>query len=47
MKDRWWSVAAALIVAVVVGLFAPARWTRRLWPGWMWVVPVGTITVLV
>lgn len=36
-----WTATAAL-GALVVGLVAaamPERWTRRFWPGWLWVVP--------
>jgi amino acid permease len=41
-----WAATAAL-GALVVGLVAaviPERWARRLWPGWLWVVP--TIAML-
>ena len=34
---------AALIAALVIGFIAalfPARWSRRFWPGWVWVAPV-------
>jgi hypothetical protein len=41
LKDRVWSALAALAAAMLVTLFAPARWTQRMWPGWMWVVPLG------
>ena len=36
----WTATAAlgALIFALVAALL-PERWTRRLWPGWLWVVP--------
>ena len=37
-----WTATAAL-GALIPGLIAallPERWTRRLWPGWVWVVPV-------
>ena len=36
-----WTATAAL-GALVFGLVAallPERWTRRFWPGWLWVVP--------
>jgi hypothetical protein len=36
-----WTATAAL-GALLVGLLAallPERWTRRFWPGWLWVVP--------
>jgi hypothetical protein len=47
LKERAWSVAAALAIAAVAVLLAPAAWVRRLWPGWMWAVPLGAIAVLV
>src|SRR5262249_5814086 len=47
LTDRLWSSIAALVAAVVVVVAAPAAWTRRVWPGWIWVVPLGAITVLV
>jgi amino acid permease len=37
-----WTATAAL-GALVFGLVAawwPERWTRRFWPGWLWVIPV-------
>ena len=37
-----WTAAAAL-GALVPGLAAalmPERWTHRIWPGWLWVIPV-------
>lgn len=46
LKNRWWSVIAALVVAAAISLFSPAKWTQRLWPGWTLVVPVGAIGVL-
>ena len=36
-----WTATGAL-GALMVGLvaaFVPARWARRIWPGWLWVVP--------
>jgi len=36
-----WAATAAL-GALVVGLLAaamPERWARRVWPGWLWVIP--------
>ena len=46
LKSRWTSIAAAVILAAVISLLAPASWTRRLWPGWAWVVPLGALAVL-
>ncbi len=46
LKDRSWSVMAALVGAAAVVLFAPAHWTKRVWPSWTWVVPIGALAVL-
>jgi hypothetical protein len=45
LKDRAWSAIAALGAAMLVTVFAPAQWTQRIWPGWMWVVPLGAAVV--
>jgi ABC-type branched-subunit amino acid transport system permease subunit len=40
-----WAATAAL-GAFVVGLLAvvmPERWARRLWWGWLWVIPVAAM----
>jgi|SRR5262245_5494015 len=40
-----WAATAAL-GALVVGLLAaamPERWARRIWLGWLWVVPVSAM----
>jgi amino acid permease len=36
----WTAMASlgAVIFGLIVALL-PERWTRRLWPGWLWVVP--------
>jgi hypothetical protein len=46
LKSRWLSAIAAMVVAAVVSCFAPARWRQQLWPGWTWVVPLGSLAVL-
>jgi hypothetical protein len=46
LKSRWLSVAAAIVLAAVVSYFVPARWNERVWPGWVWVVPIGAMVVL-
>jgi hypothetical protein len=46
LKSRAPSVIAALAVAAVASYFAPARWTQRVWPGWVWLVPIGSLSVL-
>jgi hypothetical protein len=46
LKSRWLSVAAALVVAAIVSYIVPPQWNKRVWHGWMWVVPVGALAVL-
>ena len=46
LKSRRLSITAAVVVAAVISLLAPASWTQRLWPGWAWVVPLGALAVL-
>jgi hypothetical protein len=39
-------IATSALVAAGAALFVallPQRWTRRLWPGFAWLVPVGSI----
>ena len=43
--EMWWYgwTATATLGALVIGSLAalfPARWSRRFWPGWVWVAPV-------
>ncbi|HXX11850.1 MAG TPA: hypothetical protein VEK05_10070 [Burkholderiales bacterium] len=44
----WTTTAAlgALIFALIATVF-PERWTRRLWSGWLWVVPVAAMAACV
>jgi len=35
-------VCIALAIAALTAWF-PESWTRRLWPGWSWAVPVATM----
>jgi hypothetical protein len=46
LKSRSLAVAAALLAAIVISFFAPMRWQQRLWPGWVWLVPIGALAVL-
>jgi len=46
LKSRWLSIGAAIVVAALMTLFMPASWTKRLWPEWSWVVPIGALVVL-
>ena len=45
LKDRSWSAIVALGFAALVTLFMPGAWMQRIWPGWMWVVPLGAAIV--
>jgi hypothetical protein len=47
LKSRSLSVVTALAVATAISFFAPTKWNqRRLWPGWVCVVPIGALAVL-
>jgi len=46
LKSRSLSVAGALAVAVLVSCFVPSHWNKRVWAGWSWLVPAGSIAVL-
>jgi hypothetical protein len=46
LKSRSPAVAAALFAAASISFFAPTRWQQRLWPGWIWLVPIGALAVL-
>ena len=46
LQSRWLPAMVAAVVAAAVGCMLPARWSERLWPGWVWVVPVGALAVL-
>ena len=46
LKSRWLSVTAAIVLAAAVSLFTPTSWNERIWPGWVWVVPIGAMAVL-
>jgi hypothetical protein len=46
LKSRAPSVIAALTVAAAASYFVPAQWTQRVWTGWVWVVPIGSLTIL-
>jgi hypothetical protein len=39
-------VVVALVAAAGISFFAPSRWQQRLWPGWIWLVPIGALAVL-
>jgi len=45
LKDRSWSGVAALAMAAAVTILAPSARMQRIWPGWMWVIPLGAVTV--
>jgi len=46
LRSRWTSVIAAALLAAIGVYLAPTRWTARLWPGWIIVVPIGALAVL-
>jgi hypothetical protein len=46
LKDRRVAAGAALILAAFFFYRSPPDWYRRVWPGWVWVVPIGASAVL-
>ena len=46
LKSRPLAVVAALVAAAGISFLAPSRWQQRLWPGWIWLVPIGALAVL-
>jgi hypothetical protein len=46
LQSRWVSAILAVMLTALVGLMAPAGWSKQLWPGWTWLVPGGALTVL-
>jgi hypothetical protein len=46
LKSRWLSVMAALVLVALASLFVPEKLSHHLWPGWVWVVPIGALAVL-
>ena len=46
LKSRWLSLAVAVVLAAVVSYLVPAKWNERVWPGWVWAVPIGAMAVL-
>ena len=46
LKSRWLSAITAVVLAAAVSLFTPTSWNERVWPGWVWVVPIGAMAVL-
>src|SRR4029077_19642901 len=46
LKSRPLAVGAALGARAGISFFASSRWQQRLWPGWIWLVPIGALVVL-
>jgi hypothetical protein len=46
LKSRPLSVVASLAAATAISFFAPTKWSKRLWPGWVCLVPIGALVVL-
>lgn len=46
LQFRSLSLGAATLTATIVMFIAPRHWQKRLWYGWIWIVPVGAIGVL-
>jgi hypothetical protein len=45
LQSRWLSAAIAVVAAAFFVWLLPAE-RERLWPGWVWVIPLGTLAVL-
>ena len=43
-----WTASAALgaLVFGLLGAVLPEQWTRRIWPGWLWVAPLAAMSRL-
>lgn len=46
LKSRWLSGAAAVIIAAFISCLVPRAWNKRVWHGWIWLVPIGAVVVL-
>jgi len=46
LKWRWLSAVVALAVAATGSYIVPPQWNKRVWHGWIWLVPIGAIAVL-
>jgi hypothetical protein len=44
-----WVATATLgaFAAGVIGLAVPEAWTRWIWPGWLWVIPVAAMAACI
>jgi hypothetical protein len=44
-----WTASAALgaLVFGLLGAVLPEQWTRRIWPGWLWVAPLAAMSACV
>jgi hypothetical protein len=46
LQSRSLSLVAAALIAAILMFITPRHWHKRLWYGWIWVVPAGAIGVL-
>ena len=46
LQSRSLSLVAAALTAAILMFITPRHWHKRLWYGWIWVVPAGAIGVL-
>jgi len=44
-----WTASAALgaLVFGLLGAVLPEQWTRRIWPGWLWLIPIAAMSACV
>jgi hypothetical protein len=46
LKSRSLAVAGAAVVGALLAYLMPPPWYKRVWHGWIWLVPVGALAVL-
>jgi hypothetical protein len=46
LKSRWLAAAAAAVTGAILAYAMPPPWYKRVWHGWIWVVPLGALAVL-
>jgi hypothetical protein len=39
-------LAVAGLASLAIALLVPARWADRLWPGWVWLLPMIVVVVI-
>ena len=42
----WITAAPAFLGAAALSYFFPIQWAERIWPSWMFVMPIGGLVIL-